>query len=133
MPLSLPTVLAQATRPRQVTVPESFIIEAEKVAAERDHLRVTVGLKDEQIAALKDQIGALNGLAQIQTERAEALLKAAQERSAALLVDDKRIALYEADVTRLRSERDKARAGQKWFGAVGLILGAALGYYGTRR
>lgn len=113
-------------------MPEAFIVEAEKVVAERDHLLTVVKLKDDQIAAQKEQIGALAGLAQIQGERAANLLKAAQERTTALQIDDKRIGLYEADVLRLRTERDKARANQKWFGTVGLILGVAMGYLGNK-
>lgn len=108
-------------------MPEAFIVEAEKVAAERDHLRVTVSLKDEEIAALKAQAGALTGLVEIQRMRAEAWALAATERKSAIVIDDKRIALYEADVARLRSERDGARRSQKYYGLGGLLLGIAMG------
>lgn len=133
MPLNLPTVLAQQTRPRTVTVPETFIVEAEKVAAERDHLRATVSLKDQEIAALRDQVGALNGLAEIQRMRAEAWAKAATERKDAIVIDDKRIGLYEADVLRLRAERDSARRQQKVYGVLGLTFGIVVGVLSQRR
>lgn len=113
-------------------MPEAFIVEAEKTAAERDHLRVTVSLKDEEIAALKAQAGALTGLVEIQRMRAEAWATAATERKSAIVIDDKRIALFEADVLRLRTERDKARDGQKYFGIGGLLLGLVTGYLANK-
>lgn len=125
--LNLPTALAQTTRQRQVTVPESLITELEKAAVERDHLKGIVALKDEEIAAQGQQIAALNALVSIERMRAESWSRAALERKDALVVEDKRIALYEADLTRVRGERDQARRSQKWWGFVGLVLGIGLG------
>jgi len=125
-------VLAQATRPRTVTVPEQVIVEAEKVAVERDHLRVVVALKDEQLKAKDEQIGALNGLVTIERARAESWAKAALERKDAIVIDDKRLGLYEADLLRVRTERDKARSNQKFWGAIGLALGVALGVFSQK-
>jgi hypothetical protein len=126
-------VLAQQTRPRQVTVPETVILELEKAAAERDHLRGVVTLKDQQIAAQGEQIAALNGLVSIERMRAESWSKAALERKDALASDDKVFQLQGAEITRLRTERDDARKANKFWGFGGLVLGVALGYYGTRR
>jgi hypothetical protein len=103
-----PTVAAQATRPRTVTVPEGFIVEAERAAAERDALKRILTIKDEQIGAQKDQIAALNGL------------------------DDAAFKIQGQDLLRVRAERDKARSGQKVWGAVGLVLGIALGVYSQK-
>lgn len=110
-----------------------MFLELEKAAAERDHLRTVVGLKDAQIAAQGEQIAALNGLVAIERMRAESWSKAALERKDALASDDKVFQIQGEEITRLRTERDKARSSQKTWGAVGLVLGVALGYYGTRR
>jgi hypothetical protein len=133
------TVAAQAIRPRTVTVPEAVFIESEKAAVERDHLRVVVQLKDEQLKAkdnqLKgkdDQIAALNGLLGIERSRGDNWMKAALERKDAIVFDDKAAKLQEADNLRLRTERDSARAHQKWFGLGGLVLGVALGAFSQK-
>ncbi len=127
------TVLAQATKQRTVTVPEAFIIEAEKTAAERDSLRVTNGLKDEQLAAQREQIGALNGLVSVERMRAESWSKAALERKDAIKFDDAAAKLQGEEILRVRGERDRARAGQKWWGVGGIVIGIAVGVLSQRR
>ena len=121
------------SKPQTVPVSEEFLKAAELAIAERDHLKVTVELKDQQIAALKDQIGALNGLAQIQSARAEAWAKAATERTTALASDDKVFRIQGEEITRLRTERDKARSAQKVWGFGGVIIGVTLGILSQRR
>jgi hypothetical protein len=97
---------------------------------EIEHLRSVVAGKDEIIKAKDEQIAALNALDSIQRMRIQALLDAVKERSAANLLDDKRIALYEQSITdfkeqteRLIRERDGARRNQKLWGLAGLVLG----------
>lgn len=133
LPLNLKTALAQATRPRTVTIPESFIVEAERTAVERDHLKTVVALQADQIKAQSEQIAGLNSLVTIERSRGDAFSKAALERKDALSVDDKRVALYEADVSRLRNERDQAKTNNKWWGVVGVALGVSLGILSQRR
>jgi hypothetical protein len=127
-----PTVAAQATRPRTVTVPEGFIVEAERAAAERDALKRILTIKDEQIGAQKDQIAALNGLLGIERSRGDNWMKAALERKDAIVFDDAAFKIQGQDLLRVRAERDKARSGQKVWGAVGLVLGIALGVYSQK-
>lgn len=131
--IPLTALVRQATRPRTVTVPESFILEAEKVAAERDHLRTVVTFKDDQLKAQGEQIAALNGLVSIERMRAESWSKAALERKDALASDDKVFKLQGEEILRVRAERDSARSSQKWFGIGGLVLGVALGAFSQRR
>ena len=60
-------------------------------------------------------------------------MKAALERKDAIVFDDKAAKLQEADLLRVRAERDSARAANKWYGFGGLVLGVALGVFSQRR
>jgi polyhydroxyalkanoate synthesis regulator phasin len=63
-------------------------------------------LQDARIAALKDQIAALERAAELRAEQ---------------------VKILEADLTRVRGERDSARRSRWTFAAVALALGVALG------
>lgn len=129
---SRPRTVAAQTRPRTVTVPEAVIIEGEKAIVERDHLRVVVALKDEQLKAKDEQLAALNGLVVIERSRAENWAKAALERKEAIVFDDRAAKLQDAELLRVRAERDSARKGQRTWGAVGLVMGITLGIFSQR-
>lgn len=121
----------QPTKPK-VGVSEELGRALELALSEVEHLRNQSKIKDEIIAAKDSQIGALNGLVSIERLRAQAWATAATERKEAIVFDDKRIALYDAEVLRLRTERDSARKGQRAWGAVGMVLGIALGVFSQR-
>lgn len=121
----------QPTKPK-VGVSEELGRALEIALAEVEHLRNQSKIKDEVIAAKDSQIAALNGYAQIERARAEKWMEASLARKEGSVIDDKRIALFEADVLRLRSERDSARKGQRTWGAVGMVLGIALGVFSQR-
>ena len=122
----------QPTKPK-VGVSEELGKALEVALAEVEHLRNQSKIKDEIIAGKDQQIGALNGFIKIQSEQASAWAKAAMERKDALASDDRAFKLQEADLLRVRAERDSARAANKWYGFGGLVLGAALGVFSQRR
>lgn len=122
-----------------VTVTEAFVIESEKTASERDHLHEIVRLKDEQIAAQNAEIAAwkqqnavLTSFVEIQRQQVKEWSIAALQRKEAIVFDDKAAKLQDAEILRVRAERDSARKGQRTWGAVGLVMGIALGYLGAR-
>lgn len=122
----------QPTKPK-VGVSEELGRALELALAEVEHLRNENKIKDAVIAAKDEQIGALNGLVVIERARAQQWATAALERKEAIVFDDKRIALYDAEVLRLRGERDQARAQQKTWGFVGLVLGVTVGIFSQKK
>lgn len=121
-------------------MPEAVFLEGEKAIVERDHLRTVVQLKDEQLRAKDDQLkakdnqlGALNDLLGIERSRGDNWAKAALERKEAIVFDDKAAKLQDAEVFRVRAERDSARAQQKTWGFVGFVLGVTVGIFSQRK
>ena len=127
------TVAAQATRPRTVTVPEAVFVAGEKAIAERDHLLTVVTLKDEQIAAKDQQIAALNTFVEIQRAQVKEWSTAALERKEAIVFDDRAAKLQDAEILRVRAERDSARRAQKTWGIGGAVLGIVIGVLSQRK
>lgn len=121
----------QPTKPK-VGVSEELGRALEVALAEVEHLRNESRIKDEIIAGKDQQIGALNGLVSIERMRAESWAKASQERKEGSVIDDKRIAAFEAELLRVRTERDDARKSQKYFGALGAVLGLVVGVLSQR-
>ncbi len=117
------SVLAQT---KTIPVTEEFLKAAEDAIAERDHLRIVVELKDQQI-------GALNGFIEIQREQVKQWSTAALERKDAIKFDDAAAKLQGEEILRVRGERDKARDGQKWWGVGGIVIGIVVGVLSQRR
>jgi hypothetical protein len=125
----------QNARTAQNRASDELLKQYELALIEIERLRAQVAGKDQIIEAKDNQIAALNALESIQKMRIQALLDAVKERQTVTMLDDKRIALYEASITdfkentsRLIRERDSARRGQKVWAAVSFILGGVLGH-----
>lgn len=125
--------LAQQPVKPKVGVSEELGRALEVALAEVESLRNQSKIKDAVIAAKDEQIGALNGLVVIERARAQQWATAALERKEAIVFDDKRIALYDTELLRVRGERDSARAQQKTWGFVGLVLGVTVGIFSQRK
>lgn len=121
----------QPTKPK-VGVSEELGKALEVALSEVEHLRNETKIKDAVIKAKDEQIAALNSLASIERARAEKWAEAALERKTAITFDDAAAKLQDAEILRVRGERDAARRSQKYYGLGGLILGIALGAFSQR-
>lgn len=124
--------LAQQPDKPKVGVSEELGRALELALSEVESLRAQSKIKDEVIAAKDAQIAALNGYAQIERARAEKWMESALSRKEGSVIDDKRLALYDVEVLRLRGERDRARSQQKWYGFGGLVLGITFGVFSKK-
>ena len=119
-------VLAQEGQKR-VLVDADFLRAAEIAIAERDKLRVQSEAKDEVIAGKDSQIAALRALLQLERDISKSWMESATARKNALTIDDRLIKQYDDQIGKLTTERDKARAANKWWGCAGMVLGALAG------
>lgn len=126
-------VLAQQPTKPKVGVSEELGKALEIALAEVEHLRNESKIKDAVIAAKDQQIAALNSFVEIQRQQVKEWSIAALQRKEAIVFDDKAAKLQDAEILRVRAERDAARGQQKTWGFAGLVLGVTLGILSQRR
>jgi hypothetical protein len=129
--LSSQVVLASKVgQQRQIPVSEEFLKEAEKAIAERDSLRVQLGLKDDLLKVRDQTIEALKSGLAAESLRADNWMKAALERKEAITISDEMVKLYEKQINnyalseaRLQSRVERAESRTKYVAVIAYILG----------
>lgn len=118
---------------KPVTVDAEFLKAAQIAIAERDKFKAVSEAQAEALTAKDQQIAALRALLQIQESISTSWKNAATERKDAIQTDDKLIKFYDQRIIQLQDERDSARRSRSTWAVGGLVLGAALALFATKR